>query len=76
MAVQLNLDYDDLLGLVEQLSEAQQQDLIRQILTHRAQQRPLTPEEKIQLLDAAKLNNPVNEVPSIRRSDWYDNNGR
>jgi hypothetical protein len=76
MAVQLSLDYDDLLGLVEQLSEAQQQALITQILTHRAEQRPLTPEEKIQLLDAAKLHNVVNEIPSIRRVDWYDDNGR
>jgi hypothetical protein len=69
MAVQLNIDYDDLVGLVEQLSEGQQQDLITQILTHRARQRPLTPEEKIQLLDAAKLHNPVNEAPSVRRSE-------
>ena len=76
MAVQLSIDYDDLVELVEQLSEAQQQDLITQILTHRARQRPLTSEEKIQLLDAAKLHNPVNEAPSVRRTDWYDDNGR
>ena len=61
---------------MQQLSEEQQKDLITQILTHRARQRPLIPEEKIQLLDAAKLHNPVNETPSVRRSDWYDDNGR
>ena len=76
MAVQLSIDYDDLVELVEQLSEEQQRDLITQILTHRSRQRPLTSEEKIQLLDTAKLHNPVNETPSIRRSDWYDDNGR
>ncbi len=76
MAVQLNIDYSEVVQLVEQLSEEQQRDLITQILTHRARQRPLTAEEKIQLLDAAKLHNPVNEAPSIRRSDWYDDNGR
>jgi hypothetical protein len=76
MTVQLNIDYSDLLELVEQLSEEQQKDLIRQLLTHRARQRPLTSEEKIQLLDAAKLHNPVNETPSVRRVDWYDDNGR
>jgi len=46
------------------------------MLTYRASQRPLTPEEKIQLLDMAKLDNPVNETPSIRREDWYGDDGR
>lgn len=76
MAIQLSIEYSDLVELVGQLSEAQQQDLITQILTHRARQRPLTPEEKIQLLDAAKLQNPVNEAPSVRRVDWYNDDGR
>ncbi len=76
MAIQLNIDYSEVVQLVEQLSEEQQKDLIAQILTQRARQRPLTAEEKIQLLDAAKLHNPVNQTPSVRRSDWYDDNGR
>jgi len=76
MAVQLNIDYSEVVHLVEQLSEEQQKDLITQILTQRARQRPLTAEEKIQLLDAAKLHNPVNEAPSISRADWYDEKGR
>jgi len=76
MAIQLNIDYSELVELVEQLSEAQQKDLIAQILTHQARQRPLTADEKIQLLDTAKIHNPVNQSPSIHRSDWYDDNGR
>jgi hypothetical protein len=76
MAVQLNIEYDQLVELVEQLSEIQQQDLIVRILSQRAQQRPLTADEKIQLLDAAKLHNPMNETPSIRREDWYGDDGR
>ena len=76
MIVQFNIDYNDLVELVAQLSEEQQRDLITQLLMHRARQRPLTAEEKIQLLDAAKLHNPVNETPSARRADWYDDNGR
>jgi len=76
MAVQLSIDYSELVELVEQLSEEQQKDLIAQILTHQARQHPLTAEEKIQLLDAAKIHNPVNQAPSIRRSDWYDDDGR
>ncbi len=75
MAIQLSIDYSELVELVEQLSEEQQKDLITQILTQRARHRSLTSEEKIQLLDAAKLHNPVNESPSIRRVDWYDDNG-
>lgn len=76
MTIQLNIDYTEVVQLVEQLSEEQQRDLITQILTQRSRQRPLTAEEKIQLLDAAKLHNPVEQAPSIRRMDWYDDNGR
>lgn len=76
MAIQLTIEYDDLIELVEQLSDEQQQDLITQIMTLRTQRRPLSSEEKIHLLDAAKLHNPINEIPSIRRSDWYNDDGR
>lgn len=76
MAVQLNIDYDQIVELVEQLSEEQQRDLIARLLTHRARQHPLTAEEKIQLLDAAKLHNPINAAPSVRREDWYGEDGR
>ncbi len=76
MAIQLTVEYSDIIELIEQLSDEQQQDLITQIMTLRTQRRPLSPEEKIQLLDAAKLHNPVNETPSIRRSDWYNDDGR
>ena len=70
MAVQLKIDYEKLVELVEQLSEAEQKDLIVRLLTQRAHRRSLTIEERIQLLDAAKLNNPINEEPSIRREHW------
>ncbi|MCL4247407.1 MAG: hypothetical protein KJ065_04575 [Anaerolineae bacterium] len=76
MAVQLNIDYEQLVELVEQLSDEQQQALIARLLTQRARQRPLTVDEKIRLLDAAKLHNPVNEQPSPRREDWYGDDGR
>jgi len=76
MAAHLNVDYEQVVSLVEQLSEEQQSDLIVRVLTQRARQRPLTIEEKIQLLDAAKLDNPVHEAPSVRREDWYDDDGR
>ncbi|MBC7813274.1 MAG: hypothetical protein H7175_19100 [Burkholderiales bacterium] len=72
----LNLDYDQLIELVVQLSEEQQQELIVRLLTQRGDQRSLTADEKIQLLQAAQLHNPVNEPPSLRREDWYGDDGR
>ena len=76
MAIQLNINYIQVIQLVEQLSEAEQNDLIQQILLRRADSRPLTVEEKIRLFDAAKLHAEVNETPSVRREDWYDDDGR
>jgi hypothetical protein len=76
MTVQLNIEYDKLVELVKQLSKAQQKDLIARLLTEQAQNRLLTAEEKIQLLDAAQLDNAVYEEPSVRREDWYADDGR
>ena len=76
MAVQLTIEYEALLELVEQLSEEQQHNLITQLTEQRVHRRTLTIEEKIQLFDSAKLHNPINETPSIRRADWYDDDGR
>lgn len=76
MGVQLEITYEKLVELVDQLSEDKQRDLISHLLDQHAQQRPLTKEEKLQLLDAAKLSVPINEEPSIRREDWYGDDGR
>lgn len=76
MAAHLTVDYEQVVSLAEQLSEEQQKDLIIRMLTHRARHHPLTAEEKIQLLDAAKLSNAVGEAPSVRRKDWYGDDGR
>lgn len=72
MALQLPIQYEQLVDLVQQLSEEQQKDLIRRLLALQAQQRPLSVEEKLKLLDDVKLNVPINEEPSVRRVDWYD----
>jgi hypothetical protein len=76
MAVQLTIDYEQVVQLVEQLTQEQQQALIARLMTQQAQQRPLTAEEKIRLLDATKIHREVNEEPSIRREDWYGDDGR
>lgn len=76
MAIQLTIEYEALLEIVDQLSEEQQQQLIEQIMEQRARRRALNAEEKIQLLESAQLHNSINEIPSIRRADWYDDHGR
>lgn len=72
MALRLPIEYEQLLELVEQLSEEQQRDLTKRLLARQAQQRPLTIEEKLKLLDAVKLDVAINEEPSVRREDWYE----
>lgn len=76
MALRLPIEYEQLLELVEQLSEEQQRDLTKRLLARQAQQRPLTIEEKLKLLDAVKLDVAINEEPSVRREDWYGDDGR
>lgn len=76
MAVQLNIEYQQLIELVEQLSDDQRKDLIARLLTRQSHERHLTTSEKISLLEAAKLQHTVNEVPSIHREDWYGDDGR
>ena len=76
MALHLPIQYEQLVELVEQLSDEQQRDLIKRLLSHQAQQRPLTVEEKLRLLDAVQLDVAIIEEPSVRRVDWYGDNGR
>ncbi len=76
MALQLPIKYEQLITLVEQLSPEQQKDLMKRLLIQQSEQRSLTIEEKLKLLDAVKLDVAINEEPSIRRVDWYDDDGR
>jgi hypothetical protein len=76
MALQLLIRYEQLVELVEQLTEAQQKDLLVRLLTRQPQPPLLTIEEKLTLLDAVGLNVAINETPSIRRADWYNDDGR
>lgn len=71
MAVQLNIPYETLLGLIDQLPEEQKRDLLEH-LQKRACDRKLTAEEKLALYHASILHHAVNEEPSILRRDWYD----
>jgi hypothetical protein len=75
MAVQLDIPYETLLGLIEQLPQEQKRDLLNHLLKQ-AGDRKLTAEEKIALYHASILHNTVNEEPLIRRVDWYADWGR
>jgi hypothetical protein len=78
MAVQLTIDYEQVVQLVEQLTEEQQQALAAQILARQAPQQPLTAEEKMQILRAARVHTPANQSVDMsdRREDWYGDDGR
>lgn len=76
MFAQIQVDYEQIIDLVEQLPEAQQNELIGRILTQRAKTRPLTAEEKIRLLETIQIDTPLKTQPSIRREDWYGEDGR
>jgi hypothetical protein len=75
MGVQLEITYEKLLELINQLSEDKQRDLISHLL-QQAEKRKLTPEEKLALYHASIMTVPINEEPSIRREDWYGDDGR
>lgn len=74
--LRLNLDYEQIIALIEQLSHDEQQKVALHILSHPADEHELTVEEKLHLLDSIKMNLKFNEEPSIRREDWYDDDGR
>jgi len=75
MVVQLNIPYETLLNLVDQLPDEQQKSLLEHLMK-RADQQALSPDEKLALYHASIKTNPINEAPSIRREDWYDDDGR
>jgi hypothetical protein len=75
MAVQLNIPYQTLLELIKQLPD-EQKKVLAQDLLHQTTSRDLTTEERLALYHTSILSIPVSEEPSIRREDWYDDDGR
>jgi len=66
---------DQILRAVEQLSPEEQATLI-QHLQEQTRRRMLPVRDKMALLRAAQLHVRVNQEPSVRRVDWYDDDGR
>ncbi len=75
MTVYLNIPFETLVELVEQLPAEQQQDLLRR-LRARDRGKSLTLDETMRLLRTAQLDVAVNQEPPARREDWYDDDGR
>ena len=56
--------------------EAHKDEWIADLLIQISRQRELTAIEKLRLSDAVELAPPVQTVPSVRREDWYGDDGR
>ncbi|HEY8598639.1 MAG TPA: hypothetical protein VIL85_09425 [Thermomicrobiales bacterium] len=75
MAVQLTIPYETLIALVEQLPPDEQRDLLQRI-QERAEQRPLSDEEWQTAFQSLMIDRPLVGAIPLRRSDWYDDDGR
>jgi hypothetical protein len=70
MALQLPIKYEQLIELVEQLSEDQQKDLITRLLTRNKLQ---TPSDRLVVFQSMSLNlGQVLTGYSDHRADWYN----
>lgn len=70
-----NLSLQEVLALAEQLSEAEQRTLVTRLQEHIQRQR-LSNDEWIALFDSMKVSIPPGENFSLRREDWYGDDGR
>lgn len=75
MAVQLTIPYETLIALVEQLPPDEQRDLLHRI-RERASQRALSDEEWQAAFQSLVIDRPLVGPVSLRRADWYDDDGR
>lgn len=62
--------------IVQEFDRNWSEELLAKILIQVAKYRTLSAKEKIFLLDAAKIDVPIKKMPSMRREDWYGDDGR
>ncbi len=62
--------------LTEEVTRQHDNDLVARLLMRVGKQRQLTLDEQFRLVDAVSLNWKVKEEPSVRRADWYGDDGR
>lgn len=75
MTGNLNIPFETLVELVEQLPVEQQQILIER-LQERIPHNGQSVAEKLRKLRSIQVDVKVNQEPSPRREDWYDDDGR
>ena len=74
MGVQLTIPYETLVKLVEQLPATQQKALLAKL--SEGETTPTTATQRLANYHANIDSTPLREEPSIRREDWYDDDGR
>jgi hypothetical protein len=76
MAVKLNITYETLVELVEQLPSDQRQALLARLL-EKTKTRPLNVDERKALFESMIVDlGAVSAQYSDRREDWYGDDGR
>ena len=70
-----DITFEEIVDLVDRLSPIEQTQLTTHLLES-AQKRQLSVDEKMRLLRSVQIDAEVNEEPSIRREDWYGDDGR
>lgn len=63
-------------ALMETFESVQGNELVAKLIVKLSDIRPLTADEKIHLLHSCILHAPIDNPPSMRREDWYDDDGR
>lgn len=71
----VDLTFERIVELVDRLTPQEQTQLTTHLL-QTARKRQLSVHEKMNLLRAAQIDVAVIEEPSIRREDWYGDDGR
>lgn len=72
---QIELRVKHYFQIAQEFDQEWDRGLLARILIQVSKLRPLAAREKIFLLDAAIIDTPIKEMPSMRREDWYDDNG-
>ena len=62
--------------LTQEITKKHDNDLVARLLMRVGKQRQLTLAEQFRLVDAVRLDWKVKNEPSVRRADWYDDDGR
>jgi hypothetical protein len=66
-----DITYDDVVKLVEQLTPAEQETLIRHLQQH-TEEKQRSKDEWKRRFESVVIKLPILEEPSPRREDWYD----